>query len=212
MAYSHKLHNPTPFPASIEWDRGVNINVPADGSIDLTTKQMEQFMPGEPGSEEIRKYLDSYGVFLENSDRDYDAQALQALRGCHHSKNERYTEAVARLADMHTMQGLEADPAAPAFRQKLASMGLAKLKADIEVLEKRIELFSQVVEEEDDIVTRIRPLDPKRTVFVMDPPREFSSVTQMEIFLSEHPDIEEAHTADVAERAGGEDVRTNDYE
>ena len=82
MSYSHKLHNPTPFVVEIEWDRGVVIVVQADSSTELSTKQMEQFAPGEPGHEEIRKMMDGHGVFLEDSDREYDAQALKALRAC----------------------------------------------------------------------------------------------------------------------------------
>lgn len=201
MAYSHKLHNPTPFQVNIDWERGIVISVAPDSSVDLSTRQMEQCMPGEPGSEEIKKLLDSHGVFLEDSDRDYDSQALACLKACFKLKKERYTEASARLSDLHTMQGIEADPNAPAFKQKLQSMGLLALQERMGMLERRIELYSKVVVEVDDLTARGHVFDPERTIFAgLDRPREFKSKTAMEVFLSEHPDVAEAHRVDLEGR------------
>lgn len=205
MSFTHSLFNPTPFSVAIDWDKGVKIRIPADGSVDLTTRQMEQFMPGEPGAEEIRKLLDTYGVFLKDSSRDFDAQALETLKKCIKTKRDRYTEALTRMQDAHASAGMAVEEESKPVQAKLKSMGLLRLQEECDILQKRIDLYSQVVEEEDNLVTRAPKFDPKRTIFILDPPQEFSSVTAMNVFLAENPEVSEVHNQDVERRAAMEE-------
>jgi len=198
MAYINKLCNPTPFPVSIDWDRGIVIEVEPDSSTEVTSRQAEQFMPGEPGSEEIRKMLETYGVYLQDSDRDTDVQALMALKLCWKAKNERYESAVELLVKSHVDRGIDADLEAPAFKKKLAHMGLERLKEDMVKLQARINIYEKVIEVEEFHEERAPVMDPKRTIYVLDPPREFPTILAMEIFLAENPDIAHQHADDLA--------------
>ena len=103
---------------------------------------------------------------------------------------------------MHTMQGIDADETSEAFQKKLRSMGLARLKNEILMLEKRIKLYSKVVGEDEEVVSRGNVFDPEKTCFILEPPREFKSVTALNVFLSESSaEIQAAHEADVKARA-----------
>lgn len=57
MALITKLVNPTPFDVEIPYEKGISIHIPADGEVDLTMGQLDDFRPGKPGSEETRKIL-----------------------------------------------------------------------------------------------------------------------------------------------------------
>jgi hypothetical protein len=154
---------------------------------------MEDFLPTQPGAEEIRRVLDTLGVFLEDSDREYDAQARDSLGRCIRMKTERYREATGRLQENHTMQGIEADLDSPVFKQKLESMGLARLKREIDQLTARRVVYTDACGGEESSVSRPK-YNPERTIFVMDPPREFKSKTAMNIFLGENPDVATQHS------------------
>ena len=196
MSISNKLCNPTPFDREIDYDRGIVIKVLAEGSTQLTVGQMADFQEGRPGSEEARLKLTTQGLFLLDSDREYDVQALEALKLCIRYLEGRYNEAVARLQDMHIAANLPSNPEDPAFQAKLRTMGLLRLQTEMNKLKGRQALFEKAVGPQPDKFASTGPkYDPERTCFVTDPPREFPSKVALAIFLEENPEVKARHEA-----------------
>jgi len=199
MAYSSKLCNPTPFDVKLNWNRGVNIKVPAFGSTELSMQQMDDFRPGKPGSATVKQVLDYHGLFLMDADRPYDNQALEALRRARAAKKAQYDSAVRNIVDRRSAQGIA--PNEEALEETLRQMGYVELRRKISVLEQAVSRFVSVVGDNPEQSLRMQ-LDPKRTVFVLDPPREFPSVAAMEFFLEQNPEIQAKHTAFLAQADG----------
>jgi hypothetical protein len=193
MSISNKLCNPTPFDREIDYERGIVIKVPAENSVQLSVSQMADFQEGRPGSEEARLKITTQGLFLFDNDREYDVQALEALKLCVKHLEGRYNEAVARLQDMHITANLDANPESSAFQNKLRTMGLLRLKTECEKLKARITVFQEAVGPESTFTQTTPKYDPERTCFVTDPPREFPSKTALAIFLAENPEVKAKH-------------------
>ena len=192
MAFSSRLCNPTPFDIELPWDRGVNIDIPAFGSAELTMQQFDDFRPGKPGSPDVKRTLDYYGLFLLDVDRPYDNQALEALRLSRAGKKSQYDAAIKNIRDRRAAQGIA--PNEEALDETLNQMGYAELDNKVKVLDKAIARFAAEVGDSTEQSIRAQ-LDPKRTVFVLDPPREFPSVAAMEFFLAHNPEINAKHEA-----------------
>jgi hypothetical protein len=186
MAYAAKLVNPTPFDVEINYDRGVDIQIPKFGSTDLTLQQMDDFRPDKPGSETVMEITGFHGLFLMDTDRPYENQALEALRDSHKRKTSRYNEITQSHRDRAARQALNIDE--KTFKQVEEQMGLNILKDEIDALAKLIAKYEKVVSGDEHTKTR-HQFDPARTVFALNPPQEFDSVIAREFFLDEHPDI-----------------------
>jgi hypothetical protein len=199
MAYSSKLCNPTPFDVKLPWDRGVNIKIPAFGTADLNMQQMDDFRPGKPGTAAVKQVLDYHGLFLMDTDRPYDNQALDGLRRSRLAKKAQYDSATKNIRDRRAATGIA--PNEEALEETLHQMGYVQLKQKIDILEKAVAEFQKVVGDQPERNQRYQ-LDPKRTVFVLDPPREFPSVAAMEFFLSQNPDIKASQEAFHAQASG----------
>jgi hypothetical protein len=209
MAFSSKLCNPTPFPVKLPWDRGVNIKVEAFDSTELTMEQMDDFRPGKPGSADVKSVLDYHGLFLLDSDRPYDNQALEALRRAHAAKKAQYDSAVRNITDRRAASGVAPNP--EALEETLRQMGYEELGRKIGVLKEAAAKFQDVVGDTDDRNSR-QQMDPARTVFVMDPPREFPSVAAMEFFLEQNSDVNARHTAFNAQADGSPEAQSEPVE
>jgi len=195
MAFSAKLCNPTPWDAVIHWDRGVRIRIPAFGETQLTMQQMDDFRGDKPGSEEAQNTLDAIGVFLFDADRPYDNQAVIALERMHRAKKSQFDDAHRNLLSSRSAQGIA--PNDEAMEETLKQMGLATLRDKIKLLEEQAKRYREQIGPE----TRIREkLDPTRTVFVLDPPRQFPSATAMMFFLEQNDDVRIQHEAFNARR------------
>lgn len=193
MAISNKLRNPTPFTRKVEYTSGITIKVPAEGFTLLTTQQMADFQDGRPGSEEARLKLTTQGLFLEDTDRSHDLQALEALRLCIKYLEGRYNEAVARLQDMHVAAGIDANIDSTAFRAKLRTMGLENLMTEVAKLKEYESAYVEEVGPQVSFKTQAPKYDPDRTCFVTDPPREFPTKAALRIFLNNNPEIRVKH-------------------
>ncbi len=187
MAYSSKLCNPTPFDVKLNWSLGVNIKIPAFDATDLTMQQMDDYSPGKAGSAAVKQVLDYHGLFLLHTDRPYDNQALDALRRARTSKKAQYDAAFRNIVDRRAAQGIA--PNQEALEETLTTLGLTELDRKVKLLEKAIDRFSAEVGDTPERSIRAQ-LDPKRTVFVLDPPREFPSVAAMDFFLEQNPKIQ----------------------
>ncbi len=193
MARIQKMVNPTPFDVKIPYERGVYISVPADGESMLSMQQFDDFCPGKPGSEAAKKLLDFEGVYVADSDLSYDYQALQALQVAVRERKERIKNFTDRTRNSRNVAGAPTDDAT--MEDIFNSAGYGRMEKDVEKLEARIKTLSTVVSADESKGAVRQTLDPKRTIMVTNPPRQFPSVTAMEMYLNEHPDIKEAHEA-----------------
>ncbi len=192
MSISTKLCNPTPFFVEIPYEKGIVIQVEADGSTTLSSAQMDDYRPDLPGSEQTSMILAEEGVFLEDPDLDYDIQALKAIRGAIVAKKRRLEECIFRLQQNHVEAQQDPDPEKPAFKEKLRRLGMYVVKDKILMLEAREKVYDEIVGDRQ-LASAGPRFDPERTCFATDPPREFASVTALAIFLSENPEIAAAH-------------------
>ena len=191
MALITKLINTTPFVVEIPYEKGIDIIIPADGEVDLDPKQLEDFRPGKPGSEETRKLLIFEGVFLQDSDLSYDFQALQCLRACVKDRSQRVSDFIERNKAARLRQGAAIDD--KTMEEIKESSGYARMERNTNKLVARIKVLEGVVNADENSGAVRQNLDPDRTCFVINPPRQFPSKTALAMFLSENPEIAKKH-------------------
>lgn len=198
-----RLCNATGKDVKFNWHRGINIIIPADSSIQLTVEQMDDFRSGKPGSEEVLKQLQYHGLFLLDGDKSYESQALEILNSCLREKKGQLDAFVNRLRDSRIAAGSPVDEAA--LNEAKTQAGYNIIEKDIESIRKRISILEGVVAEQSTKGQVKKTLDPKRTCFLTQPPREFPSETALELFLSDQePDFVAKHKALQAEMIGEE--------
>jgi hypothetical protein len=193
MAVVAKMVNPTPFDVKIPYSRGIYIKVPSDGETELSMEQLDDFRGGKPGSEETRKILQFEGVFLQDTDLSYDYQALQALRLAVKEREERIKTFIDRTRNSRIAGGATVDDAT--MEDLITNAGYGRMQDDVDKLKARIKHLTAVVNEDENRGAVRQTLDPKRTCFVINPPRQFPSETALAMFLSEHPEIKAEHEA-----------------
>jgi hypothetical protein len=193
MAVVARLVNPTPFDVKIPYERGVYINIPSDGDVELSMQQLDDFRPGKPGSEAARKLLDFEGVFLQDTDLSYDLQALQSLKTAVRERKDRIKTFVDRTRNSRIAGGATVDDAT--MEDLIENSGYGRMTRDVEKLESRITTLNTVVNADESRGAVRQTLDPKRTCFVINPPRQFPSETALAMYLNEHPDIKTQHEA-----------------
>ena len=191
MAVVAKMVNPTPFEVKIPYSRGIYIVVPSDGETELSMEQLDDFRGGKPGSEETRKILQFEGVFLQDSDLSYDYQALTALRSAVREREDRIKTFVDRTRNSRISGGATVDDAT--MEDLIQSAGYGRMQDDVDKLKARIATLSTVVNEDESKGAVRQTLDPKRTCFVINPPRQFPSETALAVFLNENPEIKAEH-------------------
>jgi hypothetical protein len=193
-----KLCNPTPWAAKLDWDRGVKIRVPAFGDVALTMQQLDDFRSGKPGSEAVEEVLNYFGLFVMDADRPYDNQALDSLKRCRNAMKAQYDSVSKSMRDRRAQQGIA--PNEEALEESLEQHGYVTLRNKVQLLDDQIRKYEKVCGPETERAAR-NQLDPTRTVFVLDPPREFPSVAAMHFFLEQNPGVAAKHEA-YSQRAG----------
>lgn len=193
MAVVAKMVNPTPFDVKIPYTRGIYLKVPSDGELELSMEQLDDFRGGKPGSEETRKILNFEGVFLQDTDLSYDYQALQSLRLAVKEREERIKTFIDRTRNSRIAGGATVDD--ETMTDLVNSAGYGRMQKHVEKLKARISTLSAVVNEDEAKGSVRQTLDPKRTCFVINPPRQFPSETALAMFLNEHPEIKAEHDA-----------------
>jgi hypothetical protein len=191
-SYTTKLCNSTPFAVKLNYSAAIRIRIEPFGSKELTMEQMDDLRPGKPGSAAVKSVLDTFGVFLLDVDRPYDSQALDALRLSHRARKAQYDAAHQNLISSRAASGIA--PNEEALEETLKQMGLTNVRDEVAILASAIKKFEKVVAKASASSARAQ-FDPKRTVFVTDPPREFPSVAAMEFFLESSPEIAARHKA-----------------
>jgi len=195
MEFTNKFCNPTPFPVKLNYEKGINLRIPPFGEIELNINQVDDFRGNKPGSEAVLVETDFFGVFLKRPDKSYDSQALEAIEKSLNAKNTRYQDSVRRLREQRSASGFAPDE--EALDEAVKHMGMHRLRDEVVLLKQQAEKLRKIVAEEPVDSSTEANYDPKRTVFVMDPPTEFPSVAQMEFFLDlpENAQIKERHAA-----------------
>ena len=176
----NRLCNATGFLVELKWHAGIVIEVPPDGFVDLDVNQMDDFRDGKPGSEAVREIMDHQGVFLRDSDRTWEAQALEAVNASVRKREEHYNGVVTNLRRRRAAEGISENP--EAFEEVLEQMGMYTLRDQIAELKFRRKFLSKHVEEEKKPVGDT--YDPTRTLLFMDPPKVFPTAVAMEMFLA----------------------------
>lgn len=206
MAVSNRLCNATPFLAEINWDKGIVIQVPGDGMVELPYNQMEDFIETKPGYEEVKTLCDTLGLFIYDPSKDYDEQALSALRACIKVRKEQFAASEGELRRGRAAQGItESDEA---MQENLRSLGLLAFRDKTNELIAREQRYAGLVDGKAAEQKRLaRSYNPELTVILTNGmPREFASKTQKELFKLEHADQVQA---DPAEEKPATKVRSN---
>jgi hypothetical protein len=196
------LVNATGFPIKLHYDRGVYIRLEPDGVKELTMEQMDDFRPGKPGSEEVRLQLNYHGLFLMDGDRSYDEQALEAVSASLKEKQQRFEGFVGRMRDSRIAAGSPVDEATMA--ELVERSGYSALEREIEGLKGREKFLRAAVTEAGPQRRQRTSLDPKKTCYVTEPPREFPSETALAMFLSEQTEEFRARHEELASAMRGE--------
>lgn len=157
--------------------------IPGDDEIDLDMQQLDDFRPGKPGSEEARHLLEYHGLFLLDGDRSWDEQAVNAIEKSIKEKKAQFDAFVGRIKDSRIAAGSPVDD--NTLDQLIKTHNYDELKRKIEVLQKRLEVIRGVLSEKGTKGKVKTTLDPKRTCFITQPPREFPSETALKLFLME---------------------------
>lgn len=193
MSLTNRLQNPTPWEVRINWDRGIDIVIPPFGETELTVAQMDDFRPGKPGSEDVQNLMDFHGIFLLDSNRTYNVQALEAVERAIEKKTVLYREVRESTRKSHQSESGQ-KLSEEALEEQMRMLGYDKFGRQVERLKKMARNLSEAVGDRSGETVKER-LDPARTVFVVDPPRQFPTVEMMEEFLDENPDIRDKHEA-----------------
>ncbi len=188
MPLSNRLFNPTPFDESIPWHKGIVIKIKSGQSVDLEVDQMDDFRPGKPGSEEALNLLVGKGLFLRDTDVDYDIQALDALQQCHKAKNDQFKERVRSYRSDRAAAGIKED--IEVEEENLRTLGLAQLEERIKKIAEHVTFYKKIVEAKKEEVSRTGQMNPELTLFMVDgPPREFPSKAAKALFKQEKAEL-----------------------
>jgi hypothetical protein len=187
MAYAAKLCNCTPWDVKLPYEKGIVITIPAFGQVDITMQQFEDYRPNTPGEEAVYEILDTEGIFLFDTDRPYENQALETLRKSLKKREDILNAKVKSYTDLAARQGLRLEP--DQINNVNEQLGVNKLKEKCDTLRKFIAKYETVVQK--DTAKRRHVLNPDTTVFVTSPPREFPSKVAREFFLEQNPALAE---------------------
>lgn len=192
MGYSTKLHNATPFP--VIWHVGPNIfiSIDGDGALDMTPAMSDVFAPNTANYESILELMHAYGVFTLDPDVDFDQQMLTCLRGWMKCRTQQVDEAKKSIEANRARVGLPNDDAS--VHEALKRLNYGPIFEQMDVISKRIDKLQGKLKAED-YRPGVESYDPKRTIFVMDKPKQFKTEFQMELFLDENPEVKAKHEA-----------------
>jgi len=126
--------------------------------------------------------MNEYGIFLRDTDKTYEAQALECLRNCHKAKRTHYEEATGNLRRSRAAQGIAENDAA--LEETFRQLGLVALRDQVDGLAFRIKQFEKAVAEQKN-TKQADQIDPDRTLLFVDPPKVFETKFALSVFLSE---------------------------
>src|SRR3990172_4189714 len=98
------MYNATGWEAQIPYSR-VKIIIPGDSFVRLTPEQVDDFRSGKPGSEEVRRLLQSFGCFMYDTDKSHDIQMLDCLKSCVKEKEMAFNDYVNNVRNQRIAAG-----------------------------------------------------------------------------------------------------------
>ncbi len=191
MAVVANLINPTPFDVSIAYQKGIFIDIPADGQDNIAMQPLDDFRHGKPWSEETQKILDFEGVFLQDSNLSFDFHALETLKAFAAERKDRIRTFLEGLKRSRTQQGVSVDD--DVLQELMDQAGYNNMQKKVDKVQARIAILEKLVSTDKAKGSVSHALDPERSCLVTNPPRQFPSKTALNMFLSEHPEIKEKH-------------------
>lgn len=179
---TNRLCNPTPFEVKWDWHLGIVIRIQPDSHYDLSNQQLPDFQPGQPGSEAIQQFMNELGVFLRDTDRTYESQALECLKACLRARTTHYNEAANNVRKNRAQGGIVDNP--EALEEIYRQMGLVALREQCDKIKFRVSQYEQAVAEQK-AVSKESDIDPDRTLLFTDPPKTFETKFALQVFLNE---------------------------
>ena len=204
MGITSRLCNPTPWEVTLPWEPGRELVIPPDGFVELTHEQLLDFRPAQPGSDEVKKQTEFFGIFLFDSDISYDQQALDAVTRCADILEKEHQSRMLNVRNMRVAGGMTPDE--DTMNDLERQMGLDGFRKKAVSLRERAKVYASAVEDAD--VRKKETIDFTRTCLATNPPQEFASPTALTIFLSENPEIAEKHNALVSAMEGSDGPST----
>lgn len=190
MAFSNKLHNPTPFKVNFNYHKGINFVIDPFSHIDLKMEYVEDFVKDRPGYENVYNEIVMYGVFLEDPNRSYEAQALEALKASLQVREQMVKDVTDNIRKSMAAMGNSFTPEIVDEQLKLS--GVFRIQQENKELKELVSVYANVVEQQNP-VSSVKTYDLTKTIVVVNPPKEFPTKEAMNFFLSKHPDIKQKH-------------------
>ncbi len=155
-------------------------------------QQMDDFRPGKPGTEEVKHQMDYYGIFLLDGDRSWEEQAIVALETSLKVKKAQVDQFTTNMRNARIAAGAPVNE--EAMEELLIMSGYGKMREECETLRKRVSHLRKILDKTGTKGKVKENLDPKRTCFVLNPPKQFPSETAMELFLMDQsPEFRKKH-------------------
>jgi hypothetical protein len=79
------------------------------------------------------------------------------------------------------------------MQELMDQAGYGNMQKKVDKVQARIKILEKLVSTDRAKGSISHTLDPERSCFVTNPPRQFPSKTALDMFLSEHPEIKEKH-------------------
>lgn len=183
MRLSNELCNPNPWDVEWGYHAGRVIVIPADGSVELSVDEMDDFRDGKPGSEDVQSNMSFHGIFLRQHDRPYELQAIEALEASAKMKSDhtRNFEQSLRSARAAQNTPLSDESFALIFEQS----GNSRLKKQADTALERARFLRSQIDVEKAASSIHKEYDPERTLLFTNPPKEFPTRLALQMFLND---------------------------
>lgn len=192
MGLSGRLCNATPWGVRIPWHR-TKIEIPGDSFVELRPEQVDDFRPGKPGSEEVRRMLQDYGCFLMDTDKSYDVQMLECIEACIKERSLKLREFIQNARNERIASG-QNNVTEEDLEGVLEISGYGRIRDQIRSLDSRARKLKDRLVASGELGHRKAPkYDMERTCFGVTPPKVFPSAIALDLFLDENPEIAERH-------------------
>jgi len=187
MGLSDKMFNSTPWEAQIPYSR-VKIIIPGDSFARLTPEQVDDFRSGKPGSEEVRRLLQSFGCFMYDTDKSHDIQMLDCLKACVKEKEMTFSDYVNNVRNQRIAAG-QSVVSEDDLEGMISMGGYNVMREQIITLKARITKLEGALRKTGEIGRTAPKYNPEQTCFGVSPPKEFASALQLQMYLDENPEV-----------------------
>ncbi len=183
MRLSNELCNPNPWEIEWKYHAGRVIVVPADGSVELTVDEMDDFRDGKPGSEDVQNNMKFMGIFLREHDRPYELQAIAALE---ESARQKHAHTRNFEQSLRSTRAAQNNPLSEeSFEYIFKQSGNANLQRQADTSKERAKFLRSQIDVETAESNIHKTYDPERTLLFTNPPKEFPTPLALQMFLND---------------------------